>query len=253
MQLTSVMVTGSFDGKIRFWQHHLQAKSINSQAFLTVEAHSSPVNAIQFSTDYQKMFSGSGSGTIKVWKQELSDAGINYTLIRAIETLKGSPIYSLTEHPEGRKLLVRTSQGVHSFDTRIGRIMSQYTISTTAESTKRDYLQVNINSIKVNIFLKAAYSACGEYVFAGTNDGKVAIWKSESGVFVNMYSNETFSTWQNSGPITDISFHPLDHSIAFTVWGAMEPIRVYTFDDKTPKLPSISEPTVVASRISQQK
>ena len=234
-----MIVTGSFDGKIRFWQYQSHKNIAHPQAFLTIEAHNSPVNAIQFSGDYQNLFSGSAAGTIKVWKQELTDDEISYRLLRTIETLRGTPIYSFSFHPNGRKILVRTSQGIHSFDTRIFRLVSQYLIPSTYVQ-KQDYLSAYRASDQTNsspqaeFFLKATYSACGEYVFAGTNDGKVAIWKSETGSFIKLYSRENLASWQNSGPITDISFHPLDHSIAFAVWGQSEPIRVYTYDEKQP-------------------
>ena len=234
--LTSVVVTGSFDGKIRFWQHQT-FKPMSSLPFLTLEAHSSPINAIVFSKDYQRMYTGSGSGTLKVWKQEISEDGINYSLLRSIDNLKDSPVYSLTEHPVNEKILVRTSQGIQTFDPRLFRLTNQF-ILPTQDSSRKDLEYVSMNrrqnGTKVNIFLKASYSPCGNYVFAGTNDGRVGVWKADTGNFYQIYSPETLNSWQNSGLITDISFHPLDHSVAFSVWGQMEPIRVYTWDASNP-------------------
>jgi WD40 repeat protein len=156
-------------------------------------------------------------------------------------------------HLSNRKVLVRTTTGVHMLDTRIHRFLTHFTIPNAAKTSrteKKPYPQPfgadyrhdlePKSSLCTSIVLKCSFSACGEYVFAGTSDGKVAVWKSETGVFEAMYSSQTLPTWRETNRIVDISFHPLDHAIAFTVWGPGEPVLIYTFDDKTSELRSKS-------------
>jgi WD40 repeat protein len=82
-------------------------------------------------------------------------------------------------------------------------------------------------------FLKCTFSACGNYVFVGSTNGQVHFWRSDSGAYLGSYSLESLPSWgQGSNPIVDISFHPLDHLIAFSSWGAKEPLSVYTWDKR---------------------
>lgn len=69
-------------------------------------------------------------------------------------------------------------------------------------------------------------------------------WRVESGAYLGSYCNLLLNSWiENNNPIIDISYHPHDHLIAFSVWGTKEPLIVYTWDSSKPHLkkPSPSE------------
>jgi jouberin len=73
-------------------------------------------------------------------------------------------------------------------------------------------------------------------VFSGSKMGSVHIWRSESGVYIGEYKSSTPGWIHTYSPIVDISFHPHDHVIAFSVWGANEPVMVFTWDEQSAEL-----------------
>jgi WD40 repeat protein len=96
---------------------------------------------------------------------------------------------------------------------------------------------------------KAVYSPCGNAVYAGSADGRVFIWKAETGENIGYYKNSSIS-----GHVLGISFHPKDHFIAFSTWGYHQPVTFYTWDEKSDATNCIvfnlGNEEAVASRIS---
>lgn len=160
---------------------------------------------------------------------------------------------------------------LHMLDTRIHRILTQFelpnskkveldsVISVTSSQSKlfgsanvleelnaaknQQKFQLNsIHQISSSRFVKCNFSACGTFVFVGSVKGSVHFWRSESGAYLGSYNAKSLSSWtKGNHPIVDISFHPKDHIIAFSVWGDKEPMRVYTWDPKYPEMRSLEE------------
>jgi jouberin len=89
-----VFASGAYDGRVRFWAQESHHHGNPSKAFKTILAHSNCVNSLVFSNDGQKMYTGSGSGIIKIWglvhndTQNMELEKLNYECISIIDTLK---------------------------------------------------------------------------------------------------------------------------------------------------------------------
>ena len=90
-----MVVTGAYDGLIRFWTSNPNAgiKQTNTPD-LKLAGHKSNVNSICFDSDGTRMYSGDGSGLIKIWSSETADAQqqsvLHYECIKTVDALKVS-------------------------------------------------------------------------------------------------------------------------------------------------------------------
>ena len=101
-----VVMTGAFDGAIRVWSTVDSKRPLRTIA----GAHPTTVNALAFSEDGSRMFSGDGAGVVKVWNCRLSEAG-EVASLKGIKTVRhdvllDSPINTLAVHPTEGRLLV---------------------------------------------------------------------------------------------------------------------------------------------------
>lgn len=83
-----IIASGCFDGHVRLWKHTPNTKSKSNKPFLKLEGHFSNVNALCFGKDGHKLYSGDGSGLIKVWVEAASAQDeLSYEVIATINTL----------------------------------------------------------------------------------------------------------------------------------------------------------------------
>jgi jouberin len=216
--------------------------------------HIGMVNSIVFDGEGARLYSGDSVGGIKVWALQDSNGVINLDCIKAIQMVseflfaiainfdtKESGIRSFCMHQTNRKILVFLyNNDLHSLDVRIYRLMSNYLglpaipnpatensirFSTTSNMPSSS-LYMPYSHIMTQTLTKAIYSPCGTHVYAGTIDGRIFSWKTESAELVHI-----FSPGGIKGQVVDIAFHPRDHYIAFSTWGAHQPVSVFTFDE----------------------
>ncbi|KAJ3261547.1 Jouberin [Boothiomyces macroporosus] len=242
------IATASYDGIIRIWEH-----SKKSEPSKKLRGHTVNVNTIVFSQDGRRIYSGDGSGILKIWSSEKLDGkkdSLNYECIKTIDTLMGHPIQHLQMHPSNRKLLVQTIGPLsHILDTRIHRFLSHFQVpldTTSLPPTLKDNQFKITNQANSFRFMKSTFSACGTFLLSGSLKGTVHIWKTDTAGYVGSYSHKSLKSWQkDSLPIVDISFHPFDNYVAFSIWGDKEPISIYSYDESLPDMKTVESPEIV--------
>ncbi|KAL3312274.1 Jouberin [Cichlidogyrus casuarinus] len=83
--------------------------------------------------------------------------------------------------------------------------------------------------INVSQKLRCCFSACGTFVFAGSEDGVCCVWNAETGDPVASYSEVS----ANRSIVTSVDFHPTDNVIAITSEEAIvanAPLLLYAYD-----------------------
>ncbi|KAK3744974.1 hypothetical protein QZH41_008499, partial [Actinostola sp. cb2023] len=190
---SSVIVTGGYDRLIRVWTS--TCEGINGQLLRELDGHTGFINCVCFSR----------KECVKSW-----------AMMKQIkeEELQGNVINSLMLHPSGLKLLVHTrNSALCMLDLRSSTVVTRY---------------LGASNFKEHIH--SALSACGGFVFSGSEDGVAYVWNAETGDLVSVY---TSLTYENA--VSDIDFHPMDHMIVFCSFGNSQPILVYKYDSKVAK------------------
>ena len=234
--LLRIAVTGSYDGAIRFWDSRPNEGIIQTNSpVLKLVGHKSNINSLCFDTDGSRLYSGDGSGIIKIWSNESIDGqkhSLNYECIKTVDALKvhcisqlsfnniqGHPIQALRMHPSNRKLMAQTiGPNLHMLDTRIHRILTHFQLplskkfelesslpaaqtypklfnSVINDATTTKQQLNSIHQISSARFLKCSFSACGSFIFVGSTNGSVHFWRSESGAYLGTYNHQTLSSW----------------------------------------------------------
>jgi WD40 repeat protein len=235
---SGIIATGGYDGYIRLWLHQKGFKTITTKPMFKLHGHETHVNALCFNKEGNRLYTGDGNGNVRIWASVDQDHNLSYECIKTVDTLKGVSIQSLQLHVSNRKLLVQThGSSLHMLDTRIHRYLTHYTLPDSpwpSDSTVTDF---HLQMAQVpGQFTKCSFSACGTFVFSSNSTGQVYVWMCDSGSFVNTYSIDTIPSWIHSLAIVDISFHPFDNSIAFSVWGDKQPFLIYRHSDNGPDL-----------------
>ena len=94
LQGDEVVVTGCYDGAIRFW--NVKTKKDDANHVKKVLGHQSFINAINFESNGQKMYSGDGKGQIKIWISERTIQNIQDINFECIKTIDTSIVNYLT-------------------------------------------------------------------------------------------------------------------------------------------------------------
>ncbi|KAJ3290684.1 Jouberin, partial [Blyttiomyces sp. JEL0837] len=254
-----VISTGSGDGCVRLWICDFDAilrererggagrPAINgwqnTKVLQNLTGHTATVNSIVFDPEGTKIYSADSDGVIRVWSCHTEDGegsigSLDYTCIKVISS--GFGVRNLSMHPTGRKLLVFLMNGqLKAMDTRIFRFVTEYKGLVA--------LNTQYNSHHIGGISKAIFSPCGNTVYAGSHDGRVLIWRADSGQLMGLY--ETLGV---SGRITDISYHPKDYIAAFSAWGTRQPLPVLTWSEAAMS-PSTSIFTYISSSEVEDK
>ena len=90
----SLIATGAFDGFIRFWVVESHKRHYGGTPSSKLQGHNNNVNCLCFNADGSKLFSGDGSGLIKVWDcvndKEDDPTKVQYSCIKTLDTLQVS-------------------------------------------------------------------------------------------------------------------------------------------------------------------
>ncbi|KAI9353346.1 WD40-repeat-containing domain protein [Zopfochytrium polystomum] len=225
----SYIVTGGSDGIVRVWA--ISEKVLDGSGAEEEETrptqlcvgHRSRVNCVAVDSAGARIYSGDGEGILRVWSRKAHVTQSEYECIKVISV--SSAVKSLSLHVTGRQILVFQENSVlHSMDTRIYK-------SITAYNGLRSALQEGDggNVAEQTEPRTAIYSPCGAFVYGGLADGNIFVWNTSTGSVVGLYSQLGLS-----GPFSRIAFHPNEHVVAFTAWGARQPASImYWAKDKS--------------------
>ncbi|XP_006885071.1 PREDICTED: jouberin [Elephantulus edwardii] len=208
-----LVVTGCYDSVIRIWK--IEMRENPAILIRQFDTHKSFINSICFDTEGHHMYSGDCTGVIVVWNTYVKVSDVQHSVrhwsvnkeIKESE-FKGIPISYLEVHPNGKRLLI------HTKDSTL-RIMDLRILAARKFVGAANYREK----------IHSTLTPCGTFLFAGSEDGMVYVWNPETGEQVAMYSDLPFKS-----PIRDISYHPLEHMVAFCAFGQNEPILLYIYD-----------------------
>ncbi|XP_072266327.1 jouberin, partial [Pyxicephalus adspersus] len=225
-----LVVTGCYDAVIRVW--NVKVKEINGQLLQELEGHTSFINTLCFDAEGLHMYSGDSSGLIIVWNTGISqrwqhNPADHWAISKEIKEndMKGIAVNNLQVHPNGRRLLIHTKDStVRIMDLRI--LAAKKYIGTTNYKEK----------------LHSAFTPCGTFIMAGSEDGMAYVWNAETGDQVAKYSELSYTA-----PLRDVAFHPHEHMVAFCAFGPNQPILVYIYDYKVAQLEAESVHSDVSS------
>ena len=88
------------------------------------------------------------------------------------------------------------------------------------------------NILNTSPIVRSGFSPCGYQVWAGTDDGRVAVWKTDTGDLIAMYEKSMIQKYGITNAIVDICYHPKDHLVAFCAFGEEQSVVLYTWDEK---------------------
>ncbi|KAI9350171.1 WD40-repeat-containing domain protein [Obelidium mucronatum] len=235
-----LIVSGCADSVIRIWrlesiQHNISSLKSQTCPVMSCFGHTATVNSLVFDLEGTKMYSGDGAGVVRIWSwggEKYNSKGENVSI--AVECIKvislDYGVRSLSVNPTGRKVLIfLTTNELHLLDTRIHRLMTKFTGIPNTSKNKSEILTLEAKSSPLS---RAIFTPCGTYVFAGGPDGRVYVWKAETGILKHVYNISGVNR-----QVVDITFHPWDHFVAFSSWGnsysagGHQPVSVYTWDE----------------------
>eukprot|EP01137_Pigoraptor_chileana_P003156 Opistho-2@42951 len=212
------IATGGYDGAVRVWRYGGSGGA--SALMREMHGHASHVNSLVLDPAGIKMFTGDGAGVIRMWVRGAPSSTGEYgqwDMLKVIEDseIKGDPISSIRLHPNGRKLLV------HARDNAV-RIMDLRTFSFTQRFS---------GAVNAMTCIRSVFSACGNFVLAGSEDGNAYMWDCDTGKTVCVYGA---SDLHFESPVCDVAFHPHDHMAAFCSFSPNAPVVTMTYDSSLP-------------------
>jgi len=233
-----VCVSGAYDQELRLW-------SLTKGTFLgnirkaAHAHHKSHINAVVFSERGRKMFSGDNFGILIVWrlngasnradsfevlrqiKDNLPGHSINTIRLRASSVVKLDTITSVTSSPE---IIVLAEGSI---------LQAHETMSPNAVS-KRFAGLVNTDLARK---LSCVVSPDGRYLMAGSEDGNMYVWNTNTGEQVSHPAeNVDCALLLNfKEAISDVAWCPTRHAVALCVmssdvcadFGTSHPVLVY--------------------------
>lgn len=139
-------------------------------------------------------------------RKRTGDWGISRKI--RIREVEGIPINTIVLHPLGSRLLVHSrNNGLRMLDLATGVVLQKY------ERLKSMRIQTT-----------ARISPCGGLLLCGGEDGILNIWSVESGKKVAVYQ-----TKPKNLPVTCVDYHPYDHVLVYSTFGASSGAIVLRF------------------------
>jgi WD40 repeat protein len=205
---TRLIFTGSYDSKIRIWKVKNSSEKISKikSPIKEILGHASYITKIAFDSKGEKMFTGDGNGVIQFWNIKINDLKIE-----CLNTIKldNDPIGSISVHPMDRKITVTNRRTAKTFDLRLFRFLTEYSVPVHNDSKQ---------------MIVSCISPCGSYVMCSDHYGCVHVFHIDSAKAITIYK------FDHQLPVNSISVHPYDHMVAFSSLGKSQPILIYTYD-----------------------
>jgi WD40 repeat protein len=186
------------------------------------------VNAVVFGSKGKRMFTADAAGAVAVWNVELRNGpdSASYTVRRRVVLpgMEGVSIVAMALHPTLSQLAVLGQ----------GNTLRLLDAAYTTLPVVRTFPGVRCSNARLNV----VFSPDGRYLAAGSEDGEVGIWETDSGLVVegagqaggarSMYIMG-FGT-QDGTALNDVDWHPSQHMIALSAFGRGNPIMLYVND-----------------------
>nr|XP_006825179.1 PREDICTED: jouberin-like [Saccoglossus kowalevskii] len=220
-QSENIVVTGGFDHVIRVWNK--KSAQVHGELLHELIGHKGYINCLCFSHEGDKLYSADSVGSIIVWnasmhlRQRSAAAKNKWSIEKTIaeKEMEGVTINSIKLHPGGTRLLVHgRDNNIRMIDLRIYTIMQRY-----------------LGALNFREQLKSSLSACGTFVFSGSEDYQAYVWNTDTGDQVAIYSDLGYTN-----PVSDVAYHPFDHMIAFCSFGENHPVQIYNYDAKVAQI-----------------
>ncbi|KAJ3277671.1 Jouberin [Borealophlyctis nickersoniae] len=231
-----LIATGSYDTFIRLYPHttrHHHHNNNNKQSpdpVQVLKGHTSNVNSIVFDRTGARLYSADGAGCVRVWSSNAegvlgkSEEEVGrYLCIQSVAVCQGTPITTLRMHPSTRKLLLQTPDGLHTLDTRIYRILTTFTPSSSP------FPAFTTHTSSSPLTTRPAFTPCGHYVLSGQPDGSVVVYKTDSGRVVGRFGGQEDTKAGKS--IVDVCYHPHDFFACFVGLGEAGGVRVWSWEE----------------------
>lgn len=203
-------VTGAHDGSLRYWE----AEEGREQGLLGGRiVHEGMVNTLQVDTYSGRIYSADSFGHILTWKREGDGSRFeHYSLLRSLQhpDFARKAIVSLAIHPRRRRgqLLVQAQQNcLNLVDLTTNKVVVHFK-----------------GTICQSALVRAVFSPDGNFVIAGSEDGTVCVWDAATGLRLN--SSPFLDKVRYRAPICDVSWHPTQHVVAITAYGADQQLLV---------------------------
>ncbi|XP_015123606.1 jouberin [Diachasma alloeum] len=205
---SQMIATGCYDHFVRIWER----SSLSYELLQELEGHEGFINSMCFQKN-GSLLTADSIGVIIHWAIRKSRKKMNkdWGIFRKIKIkeVEGVPINTIVLHPLGSRLLVHSrNNGLRMLDLATGVVLQKY------EGLKSLRIQTT-----------ARISPCGGLLLCGGEDGVLNVWSVESGKKVAVYH-----TQPKNLPVTCVDYHPYDHVLVYSTFGAPSGAVVLRFD-----------------------
>lgn len=209
------IATGSHDGIVRIWD------APKKKVVALLQGNEGTVNSVTFSPDGKLLYTGDSKGQICVFSTDIK-GGSKHDLVRKMiakdEELKDIPITHLSMELSPYSLLVHSRDNViRIFETKVMVPSQRFT-----------------GSICQKFNIVSVFSPDCQYVLSGSEDGTAKLWAARKAELIPTPE----WTFKFDYPLTAVAWNPVENMVAFSSFGAKQPIIV--FKDPTP-LPEVGE------------
>lgn len=179
--------------------------SSNGERLGTLEGHMGTIWSIDVDSDSILCATGSADVSAKLWKVSTGECVFTYQM--------KSPIRRVAFSPNNKKLLAVTDKvmgqpgSILVFDINYqGDFTNQNGEPSLVINTREDATKVTV----------AGWSANGEYIIAGHDDGYISKYDGETGEFIQTVQAHGIHNEEKVTTVTDIQFAPEDKSYFIT-------------------------------------
>nr|VFJ46503.1 MAG: WD40 repeat [Candidatus Kentron sp. FW] len=161
-----------------------------------LEGHSDVILSLAFSPDGQRLLSGSGDGTARLWDLSTAlEAGVSTPLDTGLQTgktlkiLRGheAPIYAVAFSPDGARLVT----GSLDHTLRLWDVSTSLDtgISTPLDAGGKRKL-VKVLAGHTDDVMAAAFTPDGKYLLSGSDDQTIRLWDGRDGKFIKQLAEQ---------------------------------------------------------------
>lgn len=234
-----LIATGSVDGEFRIWD------AASGKCLSSHDLHKTRINRICVNRANNTVYTGDSIGIIRAWKIGFSvsqamatSSQVTCDADQCLESpeLAGQPISSLEMDPDGIRMAVVSRDSVlRIFEMRLFTIVQRL----------GGFVCMRYN-------IRATFSPDSRFIVAGSEDGKLSVWRTDNGQVVKR-------AWDIglSGHIPCIDWSPSQRMMCVCAFSESQPVIILDYQmESDPRLASLSVrspacPIVLSESISQ--